>query len=168
MPYADYTFSYRFKLPIEQLLVIPNVQHIIQAAIRNKRRLVLRYDGRTQFRVIEPHLLYKSGAVISLLGYQVRGHHSSRRRKDAYWRPFQLRKMDSVLVSDELYEPRLKEGFAKVSTMIRGETLRSITLDDEISYFNSAVCGPPTPDYLVSSLRVTGTGSYRIVRRQAF
>lgn len=147
--------------------MIPNVQHIIQAAIRNKRRLVLRYDGRTQFRVIEPHLLYKTGEVISLLGYQVRGHHSSRRRKESYWRPFQLRKMDSVFVTDELYAPRLKEGFAKVSTMIRGQTLKSIAQDDEISYFNSDVCGPPAPDYLVSSLKVTGTGTYRIVRRRA-
>ena len=147
--------------------MIPNVQHIIQAAIRNKRRLVLRYDGRTQFRVIEPHLLYKSGEVISLLGYQVRGHHSSRRRNETYWRPFQVRKMDGVFVTDELFKPRLKEGFAKVSTMLHGETLVCITQEDEISYFNSDICGPPAPDYLVSSLRVTGTGTYRIVRRRA-
>ena len=131
--------------------MIPNVQNIIQAAVRNKRRLSLRYDGRSHARIVEPHLLFRSDQdVITMLAYQVRGYHSSKRR-GSFWRPFQIRKIDSISVTDELFTPRMKEGYIKVCDMIQGTALVRVDGADTYMHFNPAIYGPPTPAYLAAS-----------------
>lgn len=131
--------------------MVPNVQHIIQAAIRNKRRLSIRYDGRPHERVVEPHLLYRSDQdVITILAYQVRGYHSSKRR-GSFWRPFQIRKIDSISVTDELFTPRMREGYIKVCDLIQGTALIRVNGADAFMHFNPGIYGPPTPAYLAST-----------------
>lgn len=135
--------------------MIPNVQRIVAAAIRNKRRLSLCYDGRPQARVVEPHLIYSSSQKTgTLLAYQVQGYHSSK-RQGSFWRAFQLRKIDEISVSDELFLPRIDEGYFKVAALIKGETSLRVNDADAYMHFNPAIYGPPMPIYLATSPSLT-------------
>lgn len=129
--------------------MIPHLYKTIASAIRNKRRIVIRYNGHSGSRVVEPHVLFKSdGGEISLLGYQIRGHHSSR-RNDNFWRAFQLRKIDGIHVSAELFTPRLSHGYAAVAGSLKGEVLSAmVNHDDEYRFFDARTQGPPVPAYL--------------------
>ncbi len=129
--------------------MLPNVQRLIVSAIRNKRCVLIRYDGRSHSRVVEPHLLYQSqDGGLTLLAYQVRGYHSSK-RKGSFWRPFQLRKIDSIYVMAELFEPRIQQGYKAVSELIRGSSVARVDVaPSRYNYFNPARYGPPTPAYL--------------------
>ena len=135
--------------------MIPNVQHIVAAAIRNKRRLGLRYDGRPQDRFVEPHIIYTSDQeVATVLAYQVRGYHSSR-RQGSFWRPFQLRKIDEISVIDELFLPRFSEGYFKAAALIKGQTLLRVNDADAYMHFSKAIHGPPLPVYIGTSPSLT-------------
>lgn len=132
--------------------MLPNVQRLINAAIVNKRRVLIRYDGRSQSRVVEPHLVYRSEAGnVTMVGYQVRGYHSSKRR-GSFWRPFQLRKIDSIHVLDEVFEPRIREGYTAVSATIRGTVQTKLeTTPNPYNYHSPELQGPPTPAYLAAT-----------------
>lgn len=132
--------------------MIPNVKRLVGSAIRNRRRMLIRYDGKERSRVIEPHMLYYSrNGGMNLLAYQIRGYHSSK-RKGSYWRPFQLSKIDSIYVTEETFQARQKEGYSAVSKLVRGDNLVSIdTSPDRYCYFNPAMFGPPTPAYLAAT-----------------
>ena len=129
--------------------MIPNLYKTIASAIRNKRRIVIRYSGRSLSRVVEPHALFKSeDGDVTLLGYQVRGYHSSK-RNDSFWRPFQLRKIDNIHVSQELFEARLSQGYATVARTLKGEILSALECGpDDYRFFDSRIYGPPVPAYL--------------------
>lgn len=129
--------------------MIPNLYKTLAAAIRNKRRVVIRYNGRSRSRVVEPHALFKSEeGETSLLGYQVRGYHSGR-RNGSFWRPFQLRKIDNIHVSHELFEPRTGHGYAAVSRGIKGQVMTALDgKPDEYRFFDRRIYGPPVPAYL--------------------
>ena len=94
-----------------------------------------------------------------MLAYQVRGYHSSKRR-GSFWRPFQLRKIDNITVTDEIFSVRVREGFRNVSKLIRGESLLSARLSDPYDYFRPEICGPVAPAYLASTpslmMRIVG------------
>lgn len=135
--------------------MIPNVQHIVASAIRNKRRLRLYYDGRPDDRFVEPHIIYISDQeIVMALAYQVWGHHSSR-RQGPFWRPFQLRKIDEISVTDELFLPRIGEGYFKVAALIKGRTLLRVKDADAYMHFNTAIYGPPVPVYIATSPSLT-------------
>ena len=85
-----------------------------------------------------------------LLAYQVRGYHSSKRR-GSFWRPFQIRKIDAISVTEELFTPRMKEGYIKVCDLIQGTALVRVNGADAYMHFNPAIAGPPTPAYLTST-----------------
>jgi predicted DNA-binding transcriptional regulator YafY len=129
--------------------MIPNLYKTIASAIRNKRRIVIRYSGRSRSRVVEPHALYKSeDGEVSLLAYQVRGYHSSK-RNGSFWRPFQLRKIDAIHVSHELFEPRLSHGYSAVSRSIKGQVMTALECaPDDYRHFDGRISGPPVPAYL--------------------
>lgn len=125
--------------------MIPNVQNILVAAIRSRRRLKMHYDGRIAARVLEPHVIYMSEEnLLTLLAYQVSGYHSSRRH-GPFWRPFQVRKIDHVSIMDELFEPRIESGYFKVAAMIKGRVLLRVKEVGEYTYYNNAIYGPPVP-----------------------
>ncbi len=132
--------------------MLPNAQRLITSAVRNKRRVLIRYDGRSQSRVVEPHILYRSEAGnLTMVGYQVRGYHSSKRR-GSFWRPFQLRKIDSMHVLDEVFEPRLREGYSAVAATIRGALLAKLeSKENRYTYLSTELQGPPTPAYLAAT-----------------
>ncbi|MGA8260747.1 MAG: WYL domain-containing protein [Arenicellales bacterium] len=129
--------------------MIPNLYKTIASAIRNKRRIVIRYNGRSLSRVVEPHALFKSeDGDVSLLGYQVRGYHSSK-RNGSFWRPFQLKKIDNIHVSQELFEARLSQGYAAVARTLKGEVLSALECEpDDYRFFDARLYGPPVPAYL--------------------
>lgn len=129
--------------------MLPNLYKTIASAIRNKRRIIIRYSGRSRSRVVEPHILFKSEeGEVSLLGYQIRGYHSSK-RNDSFWRAFQLRKIDGIYVSPELFEARLNQGYAAVAGRLKGEVLSSLVADaDDYGFFDGRLYGPPVPAYL--------------------
>ena len=149
--------------------MIPNAQNLVVAAIRNKRRLVIRYAGRSRSRTVEPHMLYHSEeGALTILCYQVDGYHSSK-RQDSFWRPFQVKKIDNLVVEPEVFSPRLKEGFNEVHGLIRGTVLnRVVTEPDAYMHFTSEIYGPPTPAYLASSpsamIRIATANGDRISR----
>ncbi len=125
--------------------LIPNVQTIVAAAMRSRRRLKVHYDRRVAPRVLEPHLIFLSEEKsLNLLAYQVRGYHSSK-RQGPFWRPFQLRKIDHISVMDELFEPRIEAGFFKVVAMVKGEILLRVEEAGDYTYFNTEIYGPPSP-----------------------
>lgn len=129
--------------------MLPHLHKTIASAIRNKRRVILRYNGRSRSRVVEPHALFKSeDGHVSLLGYQIRGYHSSK-RNGSFWRAFQLHKIDGIHVTDELFSARLSQGYAAVAGSLKGEVLTALMSEaDEYSYFDGRVEGPPVPAYL--------------------
>lgn len=94
-----------------------------------------------------------------MLAYQVRGYHSSKRR-GSFWRPFQLRKIDNISVTDEIFSGRVREGFRNVCKLIRGDSLLSVRLNDPYDYFRPELCGPVAPAYLASTpslmMRIVG------------
>lgn len=125
--------------------MIPNVQLIISAALRNRRRLQVHYDRRVAGRILEPHIIYSSEeGVITLLAFQVRGY-SSTKREGPFWRPFQLRKIDHISVTDELFEPRIEAGYFKVAAMVKGRVLLRVQEAADYTYLNTDIYGPPSP-----------------------
>jgi hypothetical protein len=127
--------------------MIPNLIEILSGAIANKRRVSIRYKGQEEPRIIEPHILYKTrGGRYVVESYQVRGY-SSGGRVPPFWRPFQLRKMTTVIVLDELFTPRIVEGFQTIRKLVSGETAAIVELaENEYFYFNSQLYGPPKPE----------------------
>jgi len=126
--------------------VLPNLKQMITSAVLNRQRLLIRYGGRPQIRVVEPHILYcgANGAYV-LLAYQIRGY-SSRGREVPFWRPFQLAKIDRLAATDEVFEPQLSRDYATIVSLAKGQILCSIAdAKSEYSYFNPALCGPPAP-----------------------
>jgi len=129
--------------------MIPHLYKTIASSIRNKRRIIIRYNGRSRSRVVEPHVLFKSEeGEMSLLAYQIRGYHSSK-RNGSFWRAFQLRKIDGIYVTEELFAARLNQGYAAVAGSLKGEILCALAGDaDEYSFFDGRIQGPPVPAYL--------------------
>lgn len=125
--------------------MIPNVQSMVVAAVRSRRRLKVHYDGHVAVRVLEPHIVYTSKEkILTLLAYQIRGYHSSK-RQGPFWRPFQLRKIEHISVMDELFEPRIEAGYFKIAAMVKGQILLRVQEAGEYTYLNSAIYGPPLP-----------------------
>lgn len=129
--------------------MIPHLYKTIASAIRNKRRIVIRYGSRGRSRVVEPHVLLRSeDGDVGLLAYQVRGHHSSR-RNGSFWRAFQLKKIEGIHVSPELFAARLGQGYATVAGSLKGEILAALMGEaGEYNFFDDRLQGPPVPAYL--------------------
>lgn len=140
----------KIRISEDREIMIPNLYKTLASAIRNKRRVVLRYSGRSRSRVVEPHVLFKSDdGEISLLAYQVRGYHSSK-RNGSFWRAFQLKKIDGIHVSAELFSARVSQGYAAVAGSLKGEVMAALEGNpaDEYCFFDARVQGPPVPAYL--------------------
>jgi hypothetical protein len=126
--------------------MVINLIDTISAAITNRRCLKIRYKGQSEPRYVEPHMLYRTPSNRYILeSYQLRGH-SSGGRVPPFWRPFRLRKITSVQVLDEVFEPRVVEGYQTIRKMVTGDLLCAVDADgSEYGYFNSGVYGPPKP-----------------------
>ena len=92
--------------------MLPNILKVLSKAIRECRRVAIRYHGQREIRVIEPHAIYANerGELV-VDGFQVKGF-SATGRKDPYWRPFRLKKIAAVSSLKESFEPRISEGFS--------------------------------------------------------
>jgi len=127
--------------------MVPRISEILSSAITSRRRIAIRYKNQTHIRILEPHILYRtrSGRCV-VESYQVRGY-SSGGRVPPFWRPFQLRKINSVDVLDEMFEPRMGEGFEAIRKLITGEILCVIdAAPNEYTFLNPAIYGPPKPE----------------------
>ena len=54
-----------------------------------------------------------------------------------------------------MFEPRAKEGFHNVCELIQGTLLEKVRVDEEYSFFEPRVYGPPTPAYLATAPTLT-------------
>jgi hypothetical protein len=129
--------------------MLPNLIPTLTAAIRNRRCVTLRYDGRKETRTVEPHLLFRATADpkgdVVLVAYQVRGYHSGQ-REGSFWRPFGLNKIDGLTVTQELFVPRLAYGYEKVLAAIKNEILVRIDpRPTEYTFLGTGIYGPPAP-----------------------
>ncbi|MDH3688428.1 MAG: hypothetical protein OEU36_02960 [Gammaproteobacteria bacterium] len=138
--------------------MLPNLGKIVETAIRNKRRLLIHYNGVNRTRVIEPHILFRTEDRKSgLVAYQVSGY-SSRDREPPFWRPFQLGKVDSVVVLEEVFSPRVEKGFHKVRSAVKGEEVMVVDASpSEYYYLEPRVYGPPVPDHIQLATNLSTT-----------
>ena len=89
-----------------------NVLHTLTRAIRECRYVALRYHGQSGLRIVEPHAIYTDAqSQLMLDAYQVRGYSASG-RPPPFWRPFRLRKIESVAPLPDTFAPRIAEGFS--------------------------------------------------------
>lgn len=143
--------------------MLPNLKNTVVSAIKNRRRLLIRYNGNKRSRLVEPHILYESENNHQILVCFQVGGHSSRGRPTPFWRPFRLKKVESVYVVDELFEARVAKGFNSVEASTRGTIELSVRTDrGEYNFFSSQVYGPPPPNYLEQQ-----TTMYRTTERMA-
>jgi predicted DNA-binding transcriptional regulator YafY len=90
----------------------PNILRVLSRAIREQRAIAIRYYDQRQIRVVEPHAIYTNerGELV-VDGFQTRGF-SSTGRPTPFWRPFRLKRIASVSLLKESFEPRVAEGFS--------------------------------------------------------
>lgn len=129
--------------------MLPNLVPTLAAAIRNRRCVVLRYDGKPDSRTVEPHVLFRAnenpGGDLVLVAYQVRGYHSGH-REGSFWRPFSLQKVDSLTITQETFVPRLAHGYDKMLAAIKTEILvKADSKPNEYTFQGKSVYGPPAP-----------------------
>ncbi len=113
--------------------MIPNVLQILTAAIREKRRVAIRYHDQAHIRVIEPHAIYTAehGEIV-VDGYQIRGYSSSG-RQPPFWRPYRLKKINAVSLLKESFDTRTEDGFVSDKERYR-EKLLAIVDDRRKSF----------------------------------
>ena len=85
---------------------------LLAQAIAEKRCVAIRYRSQEGLRVIEPHAVYthEKGEIL-VDGYQLRGFSASG-RPPPFWRPFRVKKISSLSVLKETFQPRITEGFS--------------------------------------------------------
>lgn len=127
--------------------MIPRISETLTYAIAARRRVAIHYKNQSHMRVVEPHVLYRTRSGRSVVEcYQVRGY-SSGGRVPPFWRPFQIKKITGVDVLDEIFEPRIDEGFESIRKLISGEILGVIdAAPNEYTVLNRGIYGPPKPE----------------------
>jgi len=93
------------------------VQHqfvsLFSQAIKDQRRVVLRYDGQNLVRIVEPHALYlDENNDIQIDAYQTRSGREGT-NSERCWMTFALRKIDSLYHINKIFETRTLEGFER-------------------------------------------------------
>jgi len=108
--------------------VLADTLKVVTSALQQQRRLAIRYNGHVNLCVIEPHVLYRAqDGMLVLVAYQ-KGSYLSSVRRGTFWRPFQLRRIENIYVTDELFSPRFRQGYKTVAALIRGEILAGLEL----------------------------------------
>ncbi len=80
--------------------------------------------------------------MVTLIAYQLRGDHSSNRR-GTFWRPFQLSKINSIYVSQDVFTPRVRQGYETVIELIRGDTIAVVDVKpSEYFFHHRGIQGP--------------------------
>jgi len=92
--------------------MLPNILKILSEAIRERRRVAIRYHGQREIRVLEPHAIYANdrGELVADC-FQLKGF-SATQRKTPYWRPFRLKKIAAVSKLKETFDVRIADGFS--------------------------------------------------------
>ncbi|MHB8565246.1 MAG: WYL domain-containing protein, partial [Acidiferrobacteraceae bacterium] len=85
---------------------------VLTQAIKQRRRVSIRYRDQSHARIVEPHAIYtdEHGHLIADC-YQIRGY-SSGRRPTPFWRLFWIIKIADPELLDEPFAPRILEGFS--------------------------------------------------------
>jgi len=99
------------------------VQHqfvsLFSQAIKDQRRVVLRYDDQHLVRIVEPHALYlDENNDIQVDAYQTRSGREGT-NSERCWMTFALRKIDSLYHINKIFETRALEGFERTHTRYR-------------------------------------------------
>lgn len=92
--------------------MLPNILKVLSEAIRDCKRVAIRYHGQREIRVLEPHAMYSNDrGELVVDAYQVSGY-SSAGRPLPYWRPFRLKKISAVSKLEKGFKPRVEAGFS--------------------------------------------------------
>ncbi|HEY8555082.1 MAG TPA: WYL domain-containing protein [Burkholderiales bacterium] len=129
----------------------PNVLQVLTRAIRERRLVALRYQDQRAVRVVEPHAVYTDEySQLMLDAYQVRGYSSSGRPLP-FWRPFRVRRIATVELLKETFQPRTAEGFSPSRLKYRNGLVAIVeTAQPAFAYPPEALLevGPPRPPHL--------------------
>lgn len=102
--------SKRKRQKVEDML--PNVLQLLQSAIRERRRVAVRYHDQDEPRVVEPHAVYRAdNDDLVMDGYQVGGYSTSGRPLP-FWRPFRLKKIRTLSLLKDTFTPRYEDGYS--------------------------------------------------------
>lgn len=84
---------------------------VLTSGVKEKRRVSIHYRDQSRPRVVEPHAIYTDDhGELVVDCYQIRGY-SAAGRPPPFWRPFRLKKISEPLLLDEVFAPRIAEGF---------------------------------------------------------
>jgi hypothetical protein len=84
---------------------------ILNQAIIEKRCVAVRYGGRHQVWIIEPHVIYTDRDDNIVIDCYQMSKIAASAEKRGYWRTLIWRKLDSVYLLNSEFNVRLKEGF---------------------------------------------------------
>ncbi len=92
--------------------MLPNIIALLSQAVTEKHCVAIRYRDQRQVRVIEPHAIYSNDrGELVVDAYQTRGFSESG-RPTPFWRPFRLKQIAAASVLQEIFKPRMAEGFS--------------------------------------------------------
>lgn len=93
------------------LLFMTDTLRTLNQSIAEKRCVAIRYDGRQQIWIIEPHVVYtdNDGSIV-VDCYQMSKVAASAEKK-GYWRTLVWRNLGSIYLLNSEFQVRLKEGF---------------------------------------------------------
>jgi len=83
----------------------------LNQAIVEKRCVAVRYSGRHQVWIIEPHVIYTDSDDNIVIGCYQMSKTAANIEKKGYWRTLFWRSLDSVYLLNSEFHVRFKEGF---------------------------------------------------------
>jgi len=83
----------------------------LNQAIAEKRCVAIRYNGRHQVWIIEPHVIYTDNDDNIVINCYQMSKIAASAEKNGYWRTLFWRNLDSVYLLNSEFRVRLKEGF---------------------------------------------------------
>lgn len=83
----------------------------LNQAIVEKRCVAIRYGGRHQVWIIEPHVIYTDSDDNIVIGCYQMSKTAANTEKKGYWRDLYWHNLDSVYLLNSEFHVRLKEGF---------------------------------------------------------
>lgn len=84
---------------------------LLNQAIIEKRCVAVRYGGRHQVWIIEPHVIYTDRDDNIVIDCFQMSKIATTTEKKGYWRTLVWRNLDSVFMLNSEFKVRLKEGF---------------------------------------------------------
>lgn len=113
----------------------------LNQSIAEKRCVAIRYDGRQQIWIIEPHVIYTDNdGNIVIDCYQMSKVAASVEKK-GYWRTLIWRDLDSVYLLNSEFNVRFKEGFDPGKSVYKNGLVAIVNVGSVRSGANQSLLG---------------------------